>query len=222
MKLTVICTLLIAGLYLSGCAAHTNLMPVGKGNAEVSAGLGGPFITVSDMKIPAPYITLGGLYGLKDDINLNANIHVTSFMYKVAGIDLGAAWFPLLNYGWKPAVGIQPGILMLASLKENVESRFRLYPMLSGSLAWKVPGGTGYTGLDMLFLPAKPEYDSEAPSYIASPFAGYRFPLSEKIKFCCELKWQAANVEGYQLAPEYLSIGKHGAFTVLLSVSRSL
>ena len=40
--------------FMIGCAAHTNLTPVGKGNVDASISLGGPFIPVAEIKIPIP------------------------------------------------------------------------------------------------------------------------------------------------------------------------
>lgn len=203
------------------CAAHSNLVPLGKGNLETNLGAGGPFIPFSSARIPAPYVTLGADYGVSDRLNANASVHLTAFFYKIAGFDLGASWFPVLNNEFIPTWGIQPRIMLFASMKSNVQSRFRAYPLLSNSAAWKLGAGLIYTGFDFVAPMTRPDYDEETPHFIVSPFAGYRWKLSENMNLLTELKWHGANVEGNQLAAEYTSLGGNGALSVMFTITRS-
>lgn len=212
---------LFSAFYLMSCAAHSNLVPLGKGSLETNIGLGGPFITVSNSKIPTPYITLGADYGLSDRMNASATVHLTSFFYKIAGFDFGAAWFPILNNELIPTWGIQPRIMLLASMKSNVQSRVRAYPLVSNSAAWKLGTGLIYTGFDFTAPLTRPDYDTETPRVILSPFIGYRWKLGEKMNLLSEVKWHAANVEGNQTAAEYISLGGNGALSVMFTITRS-
>ena len=68
---------------------------MGKGNIDANISIGGPFIPITDTKIPSPYATIGANYGMTDRINLDANLHITSLFYQVAGLDFGATFFPV-------------------------------------------------------------------------------------------------------------------------------
>lgn len=212
--------LLLLILYFGGCAAHTNLTPAGKGNLFLNAGAGGPFIPLFDTKIPTPYLTIGGYYGLTDKMNADANLHITPLFYRVAGLDMGTAWFPVLNNGWQPTWGIQPRILFLASTKNDVDSRFRIYPFLTNSAAWSVGPGHAFTGLDLIVPLTRPDYDKEAAHIIVSPFGGYRLNVSNKTRLLGQVKLQGTNIESSHLAVEYISVANRGAFSVMFTVER--
>lgn len=207
---------------LTGCAAHSNLTPVGKGNVDVALSLGGPFIPISETKIPTPYLTVGANYGLSENINVDANLHITSLFYQINGLDFGATWFPSLNDGILPTIGIQPRLLVLTSFKNDVNDRLRIYPLISGSAAWQLGNELIYLGLDMISPFTEPDYDKESVDLILSPFAGYRWELGKNIRLISEFKWLGANVKSDQLAVEYMKIGDYGAFSIMISIEKRL
>lgn len=212
---------MILAFIFTSCAAHSNLVPLGKGNIETNLGVGGPFIPLSSMKIPAPYFTMGMSYGLSDRVNADATVHLTSFFYKVAGFDFGATCFPVLNNNYIPTWGIQPRVMLFASMKNNIKNRYRAYPLISNSAAWKLGAGLVYTGFDTVIPFTRQDYEDQTPHVIISPFAGYRWKLGRQTNLVTEIKWHAANVQGNQLAAEYISLGGHGALTLLFTISRS-
>ena len=214
---------LILTFYLSaifGCAAHTNLTPLGKGNVDAAVSFGGPFIPVAETKIPTPYLSMGANYGVTDQINIDGNLHITSLFYQVAGFDFGATWFPTLNKGLVPTWGVQPRLFMLASLKTDVSSRIRIYPLVSNSAAWQLGDGLIYAGFDFIVPLTESDYDDEAEKIIFSPFTGYRWNLGKSLRLLTELKWHGANVQGDQLAVEYITIGGYGALSLMLSLEK--
>jgi len=148
-------------------------------------------------------------------------LHLFSLGYKIAGFDFGAAWFPHLNDGIFPTVSVQARLLVFAGLKSDVPSRFRAYPVITNTAAWKVGKNKLYTGYDLVIPLTKPDYDSEAASAILSPFVGYRWQVGERTRLITELKWQGANIRSDQLAVEYVPVGGRGAVTTLFSVERS-
>lgn len=214
------------GVWLSvliffGCAAHTNLQPVGKGNSTAHFSVGGPIVKAFGTRIPIPYATVGLDKGLTDNLDVNTNLHLFSLAYQVAGFDAGVTWFPLMNDGLVPTVGLQPRFLAYSSLKPDVDSRFRLYPAFSGSAAWRAGSGLLYAGLDLVAPLSEMDYDEEAKSMILSPFMGYKWKLGNRYFLYTELKWNGANLQSHQLAPDYLPISEHGALSTLFSIERS-
>lgn len=59
MQTLLIFVSLFTAISIMSCAAHSNLVPLGKGNLETNVGAGGPFIPLSSVKIPASYFTIG-------------------------------------------------------------------------------------------------------------------------------------------------------------------
>jgi hypothetical protein len=205
----------------SGCAAHTNLEPIGKGEVKMNVSLGGPFVKISGMNVPIPYATAGAVYGAVDKLNVSGNLHLTSLPYKIFGFDFGAAYFPVLNDGYIPTIGINPSLLYLMSLKPDVSSRVRAYPSLTATFAWHTGANLVFTGFDYTYPLTTPDYDSDSPKSIISPFVGYRIELGRKFRLITEVKWQASNVRTDQLAAEYSKISGRGAIGLLFSLERS-
>jgi hypothetical protein len=214
------CLLICIGA-LFGCSAHSNLTPVGKGNLDVAVSLGGPFIPIAETKIPTPYLSIGANYGISENMNMDANLHITSLFYQISGLDFGATWFPSLNEGFIPTWGIQPRLFVLTSFKSDVKDRFRIYPLVSSSSAWQLGDGLIYLGFDFVFPLTQPDYDKESVDLIFSPFTGYRWELGKNMRLISELKWLGANVKSDQLAVEYIKIGGYGAFSIMLSIEKN-
>ena len=127
---------------------------------------------------------------------------------------------PFFNEGLKPTWGIQPRLFILVSTKSNIESRLRVYPLISTSAAWLWGSGLVYTGFDFVVPFTRPDYDKEAPHIIFSPFLGYRWKLSDNLRLFTELKWNGANIQSDQLAVEYMNIGGYGAVAILFAIER--
>ena len=212
-------TILIISL-LTGCAARTNLNPVGRGNLNANVSVGGPIVAAFGTRIPVPYITAGANYGLTDNVNLTGNLHLFSLAYKIAGLNFGISTFPVRQDGFKPTIGIQQSLLILSSFKSGVDIRFRAYPVSSASFAWKYKKITTYNGLDLTTLISSPDYDNEASRFIMSPFLGFRWEFGSRNRLQLELKWHGANIRSDQLAVKYNSIGGYGAIAPLVSLER--
>lgn len=208
-------------LIFAGCAAHTSIEPLGRGNTNVNLSLGGPIVAAFNTRIPIPYATVGASYGLNENINIDGSLHLTSLPYRIFGLELGASYFPLMNDGLIPTVGIHPEVLTFISLKPDVESRMRLYPSLSASAAWHLGSDLIYTGFDYTFPLTNPDYDNDAPKFVISPFVGYRTDLGKSLRLTTEVKWQGVNVRSDQLAADYVKPGGHGAVGILFAIERS-
>ena len=208
-------------LLFTGCAAHTNLEPLGKSNCDANFSFGGPIVAAFDTHLPVPYFTGGVDYGLTERINLTGTLHGLPLFYSLAGVDFGAAYFPVLNHGWTPAVGLQANLFSLFSFKREVTDRFRAYPILSCSASWQLANGNFYLGTDWTIPLTDPDYDDDAVATIVSPFLGYRWNLSARNRLQFELKIHGLNIPSDQLAVEYTNISGHGALTPFIAWERS-
>ena len=208
-------------ILLFSCAAHTNLEPLGKSNMSANFSIGGPIVKAFGTRIPIPYATVGLNYGLNNKFNMNGNLHLFSLPYKIFGFDFGSTWFPFLNNGKIPTIGIQPRLLTLMSLKSNVDEQLKIYPLISTSAAWKIDTGLLYLGGNITIPLSSSDYDEDAVSTIFSPFLGYRWKIGKHTFIFTEIKWHGANVRTDQLSVEYLPIRNHGAISTLFSIQRS-
>ena len=214
-------SILIFMLLLMGCAAHTQIEPVGKGKLSTNASMGGPIVKAFGTRVPVPYATAGVDYGLDNRLDIKADLHLLSLPYRIFGLELGPIWYPCLNNGKIPTIGVQPRLMTLISLKSDVEERMKVYPILSGSAAWKLHKGLVYIGTDVTVPFSSSDYDEDAASTIISPFMGYRWHIGKQTYLYTEIKWQGANIRSDQLAVEYLPIGNNGAITTLFAIQRS-
>ena len=221
MKTFISLIMCLAALLFFQCAAHTNLEPVGNGNLAVDASIGGPIVKAFGTKIPVPYLTTGVNYGLKDNLDFTGNLHILSLPYQIFGMEPGITWYPVLQKGKIPTIGINPHALILMSLKSDVGERIKCYPVLSGSAAWQMKNGLFYTGMDLTYRLSDLDYNKDESPAIVSPFFGYQWKLGARTRMNTELKWHAANLQTDQLAVEYLGIGSHGAISTLFSIQRS-
>lgn len=221
MKIAYSISISLSFILLIGCAAHTNVQPMGKDNLSANFSVGGPIVKAFGTRIPVPYATAGVNYGLNNRFDLNGDLHLLSLPYKIFGLDFGPTWFPCLNSGKIPTIGIQPRLLTLISLKSNVDERLKTYPIISNSAAWKINKGIIYVGTDITIPLSSPDYDEDAANAIFSPFLGYRWSIGGHTYLFTEIKWHGANVRTDQLAVEYLPISGHGAISTLFSIQRS-
>ncbi len=213
---------LLLGLsLLFGCATHTNIEPAGKDNIKGFANFGGPIIEAFGTNIPIPYLSVGADYGLTKNMDVNANLHLISLAYQIGGLDLGYTYFPLLNDSYIPTVGINFQIMSLFSFKTSIDDRFRAYPSISPSFAWKLFDGKIYMGSDFVLPVTKLDYYSGMPTVIISPFIGYSWNLGKNDNFFTEIKWNGANVRTDRLAVSYLHPAKSGAVGLYLTLERS-
>lgn len=213
--------IIVLSLLFIGCAAHTNLEPVGANRISINSSVGGPIIEIFDTNMPIPYLTTGINYGVSDRINLDCNLHLLPLAYEIFGIDVGTTFFPILNNGLIPTVGIQPRYLILSSFKRNVKVRYRAYPVVSASAAWASWQGLLYLGMDVTLPQTSADYHDYGPYIVLSPFAGYRWQIGQDFRLFTELKLHAANWHTHEMAVNYTSVGRKGAATLLFSLERS-
>jgi hypothetical protein len=210
--------LIIAGV--AGCAAHSSLEPVGAGKRVYRVGVGGPIVAAFDTHIPVPYAVAGVETGVSDRWNAGGDIHMMPLAYLMGGGELGASYYPMLNRGSRPTVGIGGRLLILGSFRSGVTERLRVYPILTVSAAWRSGRGQHYIGNDLIMPPSRSDYDPGARRVLISPFAGYKWNLGAGYSLGTEIKWQASNVPSSRTAVEYIGIGKRGALATLFSLEK--
>lgn len=208
-----------ASLFIAGCAATTSIEPLGEGKLRANAGFGGPIVAAFGTHIPIPYFSAGASYGLDDRLDVDGQLHLLSLAYEIAGLDAGVTWYPLIDGGGAPTVGLSGRLMMLVSLKEGVDDRFRAYPIFGATAAWRVGSNRLYAGFNMALPLTSPDYDTAAAHVIFSPLVGYRWKVGESAYLFTEVKWHGANVRTDQLAPEYIHPFGNGAIAPFVALT---
>lgn len=205
-------------LLLTGCAAHTNLTPLGPGTTSPHLSFGGPIVEAFGTRIPIPYLAAGVDYGATSTLNVGFNAHLLPLAYGIAGADVSAAWFPVAAGERGLNLGLEARLLAFASLKSGVAQRLFSYPVVSASVAGPVGSGLGYFGANLAFPAERSAFDPDASRQMLSPFTGYRWRLGARYALLTEVKWHAANVRADQLAVNYVHAGGLGALTTLVAL----
>ncbi len=208
-------------LFLSGCTAHSFLEPLGKGNKAVRVAFGGPIVAAFGTHVPVPFLAAGGELGLNDNVNVGGDLHIFPLFYEIAGAEAGAMWFPLSQAGMRPTIGIGGRLLMMGSFRSGVKDRFRAYPIVSMTTAWRHSRRLYYLGNDLTLPLTEMDYDPDGSRAIFSPFVGCKWKLGKGFALGFELKWQAANLGNDQTAVEYTGIGSRGALAPLFTLEKT-
>ncbi len=196
LKITIF---VITLLTISGCGVTQPVRTLPEGSTETLVSFGGPIIPMDGFAIPAPYLNLGVVHGLTNDISFVGNVHLTAALFKDAGLDAGAAATLVQGEGIVPHVTAIGRVYFFWDVIRS--NNARIFPMATIVGSYK----TGETSL--FYFGADNLYQVHRPEYFIAPLAGYQFPLSERTITQIEVKWLAANKDT-----------RHGVFEGVTSV----
>ena len=182
------------------------LRPTPKGQVTAELELGGPFARVAGLVIPLPLTTVGASYGVADHVDISAHLHPTAAIFKIAGLDLGAAWQPLLQKGAVPAVTLVGRLYGFT----NFTSGFQPYLELGATGSYKLADRVSpYLNVTTLI-------QTNAVPLLAVG-AGVEVEFG-RLALQAEFRWFSPNRNTYFNAVEWQSIGGFGAVGALLGV----
>lgn len=138
-------------------------------------------------------ITAKAMYGLSDQLDLHATMHVSPLLFGLLGFEVGAKHFFLKADGMVPVLGLSGGAVLLTSIKPGVERTPVLMPLFSGTSAWQLGPGYIYLGADLVFYVQNFATRDDAPAYSWAPLTGYRWDCSKDWSLALELKRHVAN-----------------------------
>lgn len=196
----------LAALLLVGCGHMAKLRPTAKGQVTAEFALGGPFAKVSNLVIPLPLTTVGASYGVADHVDVSAHFHPTAAVFKIAGLDVGAAWQPLLQKGAVPAVTLVGRLYGFTNFVSGFQPYLELGATGSYKLAERVSPYLNVTTL----------IQTNAVPLLAVG-AGVEVEFG-RLALQAEFRWFSPNRPTYFNAVEWQSIGGLGAVGALLGV----
>lgn len=109
---------LVLVLFAVSCANTAHVRPTAKGHWDGDFNLGGPVAEVPGVAvIPLPLTSVGASYGIADNLDLQAHVHLTSLVLGVAAVDVGSTWMFVKQAGAVPAVSVGARLFGFKSLR---------------------------------------------------------------------------------------------------------
>ncbi len=194
----------------SGCAHTHQVRPLGKGNGAVHASLGGPFVGVFDIVLPTPIFSVGGAYGVTDNVEVLGHVDVTAAAFGSFHYDMGVAWHPIISEnGLKPTITFGGSAHVLAA-----SDGVLVAPALNFASAWRLARRhLIYVGVDA-GLPIR-----EQVALLAGPFLGAEVRVGKRVGIALEAKYLSPWYDTNPNGPNWISPGGYGFVSALLGVN---
>jgi hypothetical protein len=201
----------VLALAAVACAPTQAVRPLGRGNAVAQLSVGGPLVQVSGADIATPILSLGGGYGISDDLEATAELDATAAVFGVAHLAAGAAYHPVVrDEGAVPTLTVAPSIHLLTNVHDT-----RVAPAVAAAAAWRIHHRhLLYAGGDAGLVFGDPT------RLVVGPFVGGQLRVGRSWGLGLEVKWLAPNYDVGPTAPSWLSPWNHGYLTVLIGLSR--
>lgn len=214
----------VLGFYsFFACNSTRVVRPLQAKEWNVGGSLGGPIINFAGAKIPVPFTSLYGAYGINNSLTGFAGLHTTSAMFGNAQVDFGVTKGLLTPSKWRPGVSISPIGNFLLTTQGGVAARF--YPQIDLNAYWEYGQKKhyAYIGMNNWFnLSSKKAFDVKNDHYFIPNFTiGNRFNRP-KMSYSIEVKLLAPFSRNDYTVVEYNGIGNKGAIGVYFGISRSL
>ena len=162
----------VVALVGAGCAAPNLSRTVGRGNAELHASAGGPFVNALGPPLPVPHTNVGGRVGLSNRVDLDANVNLLAMAFQVLMLDV-ATNVQLYRRRGGLAVAGSTRLYLLGDLDEPPATR--LYPELGLHAGGPIPRVDWlhlYGGQTLTVSPNPPR---DGSAIFWTPFLGVEF-----------------------------------------------
>lgn len=200
--------LLAAGIAAAGCGHATRVRPTPSGQLEASLEFGGPFGQVEGYTIPLPLATAGASYGLTDQADAFANVHLTPAVFGVLGLDAGADLMPLLDQGPWPALNLTGRGYLFTDLRAA-----SAYLELDATVSKRFGGHfVTYASVQSML-----QFGGGPPLFGLA--LGESFDL-DPWSLQLEARWYEPGYDTMNLPTRWWSVGGTGGFGVMLGIRR--
>lgn len=195
---------------LTACTSSHLVRPLGRGKGVVHASLGGPFVQALGATIPAPIFSVGGGYGVRDDLSVFAHADVTAAAFGLLHLEPGFVLHPVVREsGWVPTVTVGASLHLLTDFKDA-----RAVPQVMGAAAWRIlRKHLVYVGADLGL-----GFQPRGFTPLWGPFAGGEARFG-RVGLSVELKWLAPHHDTQFAAPVWVSPSSYGFLSLLLGLN---
>jgi hypothetical protein len=193
-----------------GCSATRSVRPVGRGNVNVAASIGGPLFRNLGPPLPVPLPVVSARVGLTDctDVDFGVMLPVS----RTAGLDLGASTLILQGHHGDLALMAGGRLTALSPVLSPLRPTFITEGSLTASWAL-TPSLLPYLGADLLLelRTGRVHPTTLAGLTYASPLAGF--------SLAAEVRWLAIATDARRLSVRYVSPWSHGALAAVVAIS---
>lgn len=206
--------LLIGGL-IGGCSAGQPIRVLRPNETQLTASLGGPVVPSSSPVKIIPYVTVGIMHGVTEEVTLHGNLHALLLAFGTAGIDVGASGRIVRQDGALPEMTIGLRTILFTDFSSIANSR--IYPNASIIASWEIQKAW------LVYAGTHATVQLSDARVFVSPMIGTQVPASERIFVQAEFIWQAANVVTTSgLFRGESSIGGQGSIGMFVGVGLKL
>jgi hypothetical protein len=219
--LTALCGLLLC----LSCSVVQPVRVLQEGVTQGSIALGGPWLPKSSPTYIVPYLSLGAMHGVSENVTLVGNLHGTVGAFGVLGADLGAAMRLLKQQGAVPELTAKAQVYGFVDLAGGGTSTrpstpdgatsagaIRVYPHITLNGSYELANNLlGYVALENTLQ------FGEKFGYFFTPGIGLQYSFSPNTSIQAEWKWSAANIDTrYGIFQGQSSIGGNGNWGLFL------
>ena len=161
------------------------------------------------LDIPTPILTVGGAYGVRDDLEVTLHGDITAAVFGDLHVEPGVAYHPLIREsGLAPTLTVAGSVHLLTNLDDT-----RVAPQLTLAAAWRIlRRHLIYAGADSGILFGSPS------RIIVGPLLGGELRIA-KMGLTIEAKWLAPYYDVAPTAPNWISPGSHGYLSIFLGAT---
>lgn len=214
------CKVLVLLGVASGCAPSRYVRPLAEGEVAVKATYGGPVFQNFGAPIPAPLISVGGAYGVKEGTTVYGDFHVTSATFGTLQLDLGVTQGFLRPEGWRPGIS---GSGSLNFAVDVWEGGFKVWPQIDANAYWEYgdrrhffySGVSTWWEVGAFAAPAVDNADFILPGLqIGNTLAGKSWDKT------LELKWSHFTRSSRDAVVDWMGVGGYGAVGVFVGITK--
>lgn len=216
-------SLAVTILSIYACSPTRYVVPLEKGEKEVTAHFGGPMVNFAGASIPIPLTTVGYGQGLGNGFTAFGDLHITAATFGVFQTELGLSktWFNSESKSWGFTASPRLNFAM-----EFSEFRTKLWPQLDGTLFKQIGSDRyiygGYSGWFEL-AGTRAHGEPQPNQVLNNVHLGILLPTkARKYSYQFELKYIALGIDNQYMAPSYVSAGNSGAFGIYFNLKRKL
>lgn len=195
-------------LVSSACGLPAHVRPVPRGTLAVEAAVGGPAALLGNVPVPLPLSTVGASYGVAENVDVQAHVHLTPLLLGTAGLDLGATWLARPEQGWRPAISLTGRAYGFSDLSSGA-----LFYGEAGAAASYMLGGRYLT-----YVSGRALYDALASDVLWAVGAGAQVPF-RRFALQLEANWYWPSYDASASPVSWASVGGRGAFGLVLGAS---
>jgi len=205
-------------ILLASCASIKTIEPMQKGEKKLTADLGGPLIRFSGIPIFMPLSSLGGAYGINNNVSAFASLHTTSLMYRTLQLETSVNT-SLYRFG-KSGISANWGAYTFFTLRDS-KMAFYPYADFNYYLHYHAKPHYAYFSFTPIFeIHRKKAFDEPLNSrMIPNLTLGHRW-VSEKHEWGVELKWLNFVADNRNIVVDYIAPGKKGALGLYFSFTK--